>query len=452
MPRALEHLLSARSQEQDAAAQERTVGGADQRHSPESRMPGLQANKETAMAAIEDVSEPYAAILSRNAELRGRVEAHLSKLGIRVTPSGIVESAPRSKDEIRAMHSHAVMDARVKARASLGPDEPAFVARLAAGNRIDPNAIRPRLVAVRAKTFETRLWRWASLHWSVPTSTGYGRRLRYLVVDEAHHDSLIGLIGVGDPVYALESRDRFIGWSSREKAERLHQTMEAFVLGAVPPYSDLLGGKLVALLATSDRVHDDYETQYDGRRALISGEVRSGPLVAITTASALGRSSIYNRLTDPTGRLRYLPAGYTTGSGDFHFHGPIYDELLSLVVQHVPREDSSRHRDWGGNAYRNRREVITRAFDLIGLDGRKMRRHGVRRELYVAPLARNWRRLLKGEAGQPQWAVHGVLEIGEYWRNRWAIPRSVRTSAWTSFRPESWQIWPTGGSRWLQGR
>ena len=39
---------------------------------------------------------------------------------------------------------------------------------------------------------------------------------------------------------------------------RLRNVMDAFVLGAVPPYRELLCGKLVAMLAASDEVRDAF--------------------------------------------------------------------------------------------------------------------------------------------------------------------------------------------------
>jgi hypothetical protein len=382
-------------------------------------------------------------------QLRREVLEHLASMGIRVTSQGTIEPAPDDKDAVRTMHTGAVLDGRDRARGALEKHEDRYVARLADPASLDVAAIRPRLVPVVSGTDETRLWRWASLHWSVPTSAGYGRRLRYLVVDAAHDDALIGLIGLGDPVFALGARDAHIGWSRDDRGQHLHQIMDAFVLGAVPPYAGLLGGKLVALLATSKRVTDDYRDKYDGRKALISGKERHGPLAAVTTSSALGRSSLYNRLRSPdNARLAYEPVGFTNGSGDFHLHGDIYRRLHAFVASRVPMSESFRKAEWGGNAYRNRREVITRAFDLLGFDGRKMRRHGIRRQVYVAPLTHNYRELLTGAHTRPLWANPSVSEAARWWVDRWALPRSQRVDHWRDFDPESWRIW-TPDSPWL---
>ena len=60
-------------------------------------------------------------------------------------------------------------------------------------------------------------------------------------------------------------RDCWIGWTKEDRQERLHHVMDAFVLGAVPPYSHLLCGKLVAMLAASNQVRDAFHGKYAGQ-------------------------------------------------------------------------------------------------------------------------------------------------------------------------------------------
>lgn len=84
-------------------------------------------------------------------------------------------------------------------------------------------------------------------------SAGYGRRLRFVVYDDAN-GKLMGVFGLADPVFSLEPRDRWIGWDKAAKSARLQCVVNLFVLGAVPAYSQLLGGKVIALLATSREV------------------------------------------------------------------------------------------------------------------------------------------------------------------------------------------------------
>ena len=83
--------------------------------------------------------------------------------------------------------------------------------------------------------------------------------------------------------------------------------MDAFVLGAVPPYNALCGGKLIALLATSIEVRNAFSERYQDHVTLISQRRVDARLALVTTSSALGRSSVYNRLVWPDRALAFQP-------------------------------------------------------------------------------------------------------------------------------------------------
>src|SRR4029079_5050801 len=102
-----------------------------------------------------------------------------------------------------------------------------------------PTRVMPRLELIDADTWQSDLFRLATFSWSVPVSAGFGRRLRYLVWDDSN-SKLIGGIALGDHVFNLKVRDELIGWTVHDRSSRLVNLMDAYVLGAVPPYSHLL--------------------------------------------------------------------------------------------------------------------------------------------------------------------------------------------------------------------
>jgi transcriptional regulator with XRE-family HTH domain len=205
--------------------------------------------------------------------LRERVLAHLRRRGFTLTDDQQLRPPDtRDKHAVRTVHADAVAAQIERARGSLARYEHRFLARLSSGTDLDPTRIRPTLVPVDdRRSLDGLTWRWCSLHWSIPVSSGYGRRLRFLVLDQAHDNKVMGLIGLGDPVYALNCRDTAIGWSASQRQVRLSSVMDAFVLGAVPPYGQLCGGKLVALLATST------EVRILPRQVRTSADADSGP-------------------------------------------------------------------------------------------------------------------------------------------------------------------------------
>ena len=50
--------------------------------------------------------------------------------------------------------------------------------------------------------------------------------------------------------------------------------MELNVCGAIPPYNEILGGKLVALLATSPQVIHDYKERYESKPSEIASRLK----------------------------------------------------------------------------------------------------------------------------------------------------------------------------------
>lgn len=373
-------------------------------------------------------------ILRSRPKMRAAVVDSLVRQGFTLKNGKIVAPCMDSKESLRSLHREAVDHQRERSRSGLKRYERTLLRSIANGTELDPSKIRPKLVQVQAGTEEELLFRWARLHWSIPTSAGYGRRLRFLVRDEAHQ-KLIGIIGLADPVFALKGRDEWVNWNHDDRRQRLHQVMDAFVLGAVPPYNMLLAGKLVALLATSLETQRAYQERYCGRSSLITSESRSAPLAMITTASALGRSSVYNRLRLPTRKVA-ISAGFTRGSGDFQFANGLYDALSAYAA--INCAATAKHKKWG-SGFRNRREVVKKALKHLGLSDALMY-HGVEREVFVFPLGENTKEVLKSGADLSPHA-ETVEYMSEFWRERWLLDRAVRDHRYKSFQRDSWCLW-----------
>ena len=186
-------------------------------------------------------------------ELVRKIERSLRSQGFRVSESRILPPENLDKETLRKLHSTAVKQKIIEATPALQRRETALLSYIANGSELNPLAVCPSIVQVESRSLEEQLFRYVTLHWTVPVSSGYGRRLRFLVIDQSN-GKLIDAIGLCDPVIALSGRDTWIGWSKDQRFARLRHVMDAFVLGAVPPYSHLLFGKLVALFCASDEV------------------------------------------------------------------------------------------------------------------------------------------------------------------------------------------------------
>jgi hypothetical protein len=367
--------------------------------------------------------------------LRTRVLRSLRAQGFRLRAGRLVPPDPSDKEQLRALHAEAVRHQIERSRQGLARHENRLLTYIASGTEVDPERIQPRLVVVKPDSEDELLFRYARLHWSIPVSAGYGRRLRFVVYDDAN-GKLMGVFGLGDPVFSLGPRDRWIGWDKTAKSARLQCLMDLFVLGAVPPYSQLLCGKLIALLATSHEVQAAFRRKYHGSRAFISGKPLNARLALLTTTSALGRSSLYNRLSFE-GRPVFHSLGYTRGSGEFHFGNGFYSDLRALAEANC--EATAKDARWG-TGFRNRRELLRKALPLLGLS-RELVYHGVQREIFAAPLAHNSAEFLRGEHQRLRYYGHGVDDLFSWFRERWLLPRAARDDSYRGFDAASYRLW-----------
>lgn len=379
-------------------------------------------------------------LASREANLKRKLRRHLQSLGFKKTASGLFQVEGNSKDVIRTLHG-AQREERLQASQQFIRDRaPTLIKYFANGKEIDPERISPVLEKVAAGTWQGDLFRLASLTWSVPVSNGFGRRIRYLVWD-AHNEKLIGLIAIGDPVFNLAVRDNLIGWDVHDRSARLVNLMDAYVLGALPPYNSLLSGKLVACLLRSRELYDDFTATYGSTTGIISGQEKKARLLAVTTSSSMGRSSVYNRLK--LGGTEYLrPIGYTGGWGHFHIPDKLFSELRDYL-RAIGHKYADFHRFGQGPNWRLR--TTRAALDALGFR-EDMLRHGIQRQVFISFLADNAEEILKSGREFPD--VSSLLtatEISDLAVARWIEPRSRRHPEYQGWDSEN--LYELFGSR-----
>jgi len=367
----------------------------------------------------------------RDAILRSlRKQGYLVKCGVIRLPKD------PSKDDYRALNEMAVRKKLEKSGPGVQRYEDDFLTKyIANGREVEPKEIAPKVILVQPKSEHELLFRYACLHWSIPVSAGYGRRLRFLVLDESN-GKLIGLFGLGDPVYAIRARDQWIGWDREAKADRLYHVMDAYVLGAVPPYSFLLGGKLVAMMVCSNEVRNAFRRKYRGHESLISKETRPPYLALVTTTSALGRSSIYNRI-HVNGQAYWTSVGFTQGSGELQFSNGVYDKIRAYVEKHC--EPTAKHEAWG-DGFRNKREVVRKCLSRIGLS-ENLLYHGIQREIFAAPLGRNALPFLRGDMRRPQFFNWPAEQLFRLFADRWLMARAERMPQYLDYNREQYRLW-----------
>lgn len=389
---------------------------------------------ETSRTNFDSSGANEAAIEELRTFIRERFVAHLTMLGLSTEP--VAQVSQHSKDLIRAYHRAQRLQLRMREQQFVRKHAGALLHHFANGEDIDLQRIMPVLCPINSSASEdAALFRLATLLWSVPVSRGFGRRMRYLVRDGAN-GKLIGLFALTDPVFNLRARDEWIGWNSWDRRERLVNVMDAYVVGAVPPYSGLLGGKVVASLMTSQEVVADFSRKYGDMRGIISQKVKHPRLVLITVTSALGRSSLYNRLKIP-GLLTFDRIGMTEGWGHFQVPDQLFAQMRKLL-EYEGHPYASGHQYGNGPNWRMR--VVRESLKRVGLDD-DLLRHGIAREIYAAPLTHSWRDMLCGSVDTGDVLRPGADELGREAVARWLIPRAERRPEfrrWTA--QDTWQI------------
>lgn len=360
-------------------------------------------------------------LFSLESRIKRALRKHLRDIGFSRTSRGDLNPPSKTKDAIRDLHRAQRNDLLARERAFIDRSWPSLKKYFADGSQVFPQHITPQLELITGRTWQSDLFRLACLTWSVPVSKGYGRRLRFLVWDKSN-GKLIGLIGLGDPVFNLKVRDGLIGWTVAQRKKRLVNVMEAYVLGAIPPYSSLLCGKMIACLIRTKEVRDYFSGKYDTTRGVISRRRKHARLAMVMTTSALGRSSLYNRLK--LGGAQYFTSiGTTSGWGHFHIPESLFQLIREYLKAHH-HEYYGNHRFGEGPNWRLR--AIRYTLSSLGLNP-DLLRHGINREVFQCQLASNAVRFLAGNVDRAQYrGLLSVTEVADLALTRWVLPRAAR--------------------------
>lgn len=335
-----------------------------------------------------------------------------------------------TKDVIRTLHQTQRKERAQLEKKVLHTYGQRVLSYFASGNEIDPSKISPELVLIdKSDSIEGAVFRTATLLWSVPVSRGYGRRMRYLVIDK-HNQKLMGIFALGDPVFNLKCRDNWIGWNVHQRRDRLAFVLDAYVLGAVPPYSFILGGKLIGSLLASKEIQMSFRNRYSNRTGSISNQAKDAHLVLITTTSALGRSSVYNRLKLPN-IINFIKIGTTDGWGHFLITEDLFKQARELLREH--NDPYANNYNYGqGPSWRLR--ALRKTCSYLGVD-KELLRHGIKREVYGVPIAPLWRETLLGKEKVSDYetellSAHDICEVA---KKRWVIARANKF--------DNWRVW-----------
>ena len=220
---------------------------------------------------------------------------------------------------------------------------------------------------------------------------------------------------------------------------------ELSVCGAVPPYSHLTGGKLVALLALSPEALAIYRDKYSDSPSWIASGMAGRPVCRDADLAYIATSSLYrvrpcqyDRVRLPASELgapqgaavsfRYL--GHTEGKGSLQFTQATIQALDALLRAHG--QGGRKQRIFGEGA-NTRMRVIREALTLLQVrDPGALLQHDQQRLIYGAPLLRNTLEYLLGVQSRADYVLPQAQpstktsKVAEFWARRWLMRRAAR--------------------------
>ncbi len=291
------------------------------------------------------------------------------------------------------------------------------------GKDLKPENIELELREVKPDSIEEIIFKWWNLTWwSIPYQRAYGRQMRFLLWDKGHN-APFGLIGMQSPVLKMSVRDDYLQIPKEELDIWVNKSLQAQRIGALPPYNQLIGGKMVALAMTSNELRDAYQLKYKERKTILKDRIIEPDLLFITTTSAFGKSSIYNRLKY-NNEVVGESLGYTQGYGSFQIPEKLYKEICKFLE----RRGIETSTTFGYGPSRKIKLLYT-ACRLMKLPD--FSSHNLKREFFLFPLVENIKEAIQGQT--PIYYQRDLNKMVEFWKKRWCMPRSASNNEWKKF-------------------
>ena len=215
--------------------------------------------------------------------------------------------------------------------------------------------------------------------------------------------------------------------------------MEIIVCGAIPPYNELLGGKLVSMLACSPIVIRDYTERYQNQVSEIASRMKGARVVRNSKLAFLGTTSLYsvgssqyNRIKVPITddfSIQYRKMGITEGYGTVYFSKNTTASLMRVLEL---QDGGRRINNIFGEGTSPRFRLISRGLSSLGIKSDAFLQHYSPRIVYSINLAKNTSAFLCGATDRleypfniedPQDVAEKTEQMIDFWYTRWLQTR-----------------------------
>ena len=215
--------------------------------------------------------------------------------------------------------------------------------------------------------------------------------------------------------------------------------MEIIVCGSIPPYNQLLGGKLVSILACSPQVVRDYTDKYADQVSEIASRMKGEKVVRDSRLAFLGTTSLYsvgssqyNRIKVPMENdfvLTYKEMGITEGYGTVYFSKTTTSSLMRVLEL---QDGGRRINNIFGEGTSPRFRLISRGLSTLGIKSNAFLQHYTPRIVYSMELAKNTNDFLCGGADKLEYPYDitnskevemATQAMADFWYERWLKSR-----------------------------
>lgn len=258
-----------------------------------------------------------------------------------------------------------------------------------------------------------------------------------LMAERVIRDTSIDGTVIARSLTASEELRRAVSRAMREvrKVGLASRLLELNVCGAIPPYNELLVGKLVALSIASREVSEWYQERYRCQVSEIASQmagrevVRTPVICAVSTTSLYGvAASQYNRLRvdveDGTsrGNLNWQDLGLSEGFGTAHLSRETLAALRKVSIETVGNRSVN---NVFGEGTSPRLRQVREALAHLGIDPSCILKHRSQRRVYGLELFPGGLRALRmNDVATPTlFPFHAIVSA---WRDRWLLPRLAK--------------------------
>ncbi len=159
---------------------------------------------------------------------------------------------------------------------------------------------------------------------------------------------------------------------------------------------------MVALSLTSNEVRNLYTKKYENKKTILKKRKLPSRLLFITTTSAYGKSSVYERI-NYKGETVSQFIGYTSGAGTFQLPEVLYNECL----QYLEQRGIDTKRGYGTGPSR-KMKLIDNAFRYLKIPTYSY--HNIRRGYYLFSNVENLHEVIH-EDQEPSWYERPFNEL-----------------------------------------